>query len=133
MLRPALRKSRNYDLMDYFFSDWEDSFSGFNTDVLDKGDHFELQAELPGFEREDINIDVNGDYLTISARHSDEVKDEKQDFIRRERKFGYFQRSFNLTNVDSSNIAAEYKNGVLHVKMPKRSEQVSNDRRIEIK
>ena len=71
-LMPFERRTRNlsnfFDAFDKtFFSDFPASFSEIRTDIIDQGDKFLLQAELPGFDKEDIKIDLNGDTLSISA------------------------------------------------------------------
>ena len=71
---------------------WDGSISNmaqFRCDVQDKGDSYLLEAELPGFEREDIGIDLDGTTLVITARHSSESgeKDKDGNYLRRERKF----------------------------------------------
>lgn len=140
MLRPSIFGQKGYDLMNYFhaldknfFDETEGFFSGFKTDVIDKGDHYELQAELPGFEKEDIKIDINGDYLTISAEHKDELKEEKHKYVKQERHYGFYQRSFHIANVNINGIEAAYHNGVLMLTMPKLTEEIPTERRIEIK
>jgi HSP20 family molecular chaperone IbpA len=151
-----------FDEMDYFFGNsfwnWGDdstcdrngemcrtaqsgsSFAGHSlmrTDVIEKDDSYQLEAELPGFNKEDIKIDLKNDMLTISASH-DENKDEKDKegkYIRRERRTSSYQRSFRVENLKPEDIFAQYRNGVLTVNIPKKEaipekEEVS---RIEVK
>ena len=61
---------------------------------MDKGDYFELRADMPGFKKEEIHIDVDGDRLTISAQHKEETEEEKGHYVRRERRTGSLTRSF---------------------------------------
>ena len=108
---------------------WDGSISNmaqFRCDVQDKGDSYLLEAELPGFEREDIGIDLDGTTLVITARHSSESgeKDKDGNYLRRERKFGSFSRSFDVSGVDTEHISAAYKNGVLELTLPKQAAQV---------
>ena len=100
----------------------ERSFSGFRTDVIEKDDSYELQAELPGFNKEDIHIDLKNDVLTISASHNEEKKEEDKEskYIRRERHSSSYSRSFRVANVLPEDIKAVYNNGVLEVSFPKR-------------
>ena len=100
----------------------ERSFSGFRTDVIEKDDSYELQAELPGFNKEDIHIDLKNDVLTISASHNEEKKEEDKEskYIRRERHSSSYSRSFRVSNVLPEDIKAVYNNGVLEVSFPKR-------------
>jgi HSP20 family protein len=94
----------------------------FKTDVTDADDKYVLEAELPGMDKENIKIDLDGDYLTIQAeRSSDEKTEEKGKFIRRERYYGSYQRSFDVSGVDVENINAEYKDGILKVELPKKA------------
>ena len=66
-----------------FFKGMNRSLASFRTDIQDKGDHYVLEAELPGFAKEDIHIDLDDNYLTIRAEHKEEKenKDEKKAFI----------------------------------------------------
>ena len=107
----------------------------FKTDVLDKGDSFVLEAELPGFDKEDIKLDIDGDMLTISAEKNEESeeKDKKGNFLRRERHYGCYSRSFNIAQIDESGIEAAYDKGVLTVTLPKKQKTVPASRRLEIK
>lgn len=108
--------------------------SSFRTDVLDKGDKFVLEAELPGFQKEDIDIRVDGNTLIVSAQHKEESEEKKDGkFIRRERKYGSFSRSFDVTDIDRGKIHAAYENGVLTVELPKQVEVVPAPTKIEIK
>lgn len=118
------------------FKDFGAMMSGMNTDIADKGDHYLLEAELPGFDKGDIKIDIDGDRLTISAEHdeSHEENNKKNKYIRRERSYGSYMRSFDISNVKSEEIDAEYKNGILSVKLPKKEEtSAPKTRRIDIK
>ena len=105
------------------------------TDICDKGDKFVLEAELPGFDKEDINIDINGDYLTLSATHKSEKEDKDKDgnYICRERSYGSYQRRYDISNIDSEAIQAEYKNGILTLDLPKKAKTEPESRRLEIK
>jgi HSP20 family protein len=93
-------------------------------DVYQNGDHeIVLKAELPDMTREGIDITVEDDTLTIKGekKFADDVKDEQ--FHRIERRYGAFSRSFSLPQtVDASKVTAEYKNGVLTVRLPLREE-----------
>ena len=85
--------------------------------------------------KEDIKLDINGSYLTISAEHNttNEDKDNKGNYIRRERSYGSFKRSFDITDVDENAISAEYKNGILIIDLPKRKPEQPVSKRLEIK
>lgn len=136
MLTPFER--RNYDLWGTF-RDIEDSFFGgraasFKTDIRDEGDKYVLESELPGFEKEDIGVELCGDYLTVTAQKSGS-KEEKDsgNYLRRERSSCSYQRSFNISSCNGEGIEAEYKNGILTVVLPKQEEKQPQTKRLEIK
>lgn len=106
----------------------------FKTDITDEGDHYLLEADLPGFEKNDIHLDVNKDVLTIRAeRHSKvEEKDKKDKVIRVERSYGSYSRQFSLDGVDSDKIKAKYENGVLKLTLPKKEETLPASKQLEI-
>jgi HSP20 family protein len=122
-----------------FFSNPFDFFGGktlseFKTDIKDNGDSYLLEADLPGFAKDDINIDIDRDTLTINAeRHSEhEEKDKRGNYIRCERSYGSYSRSFDLSNVKSDAISAKYDNGVLSLTLPKKEATLSTSRRLMI-
>ena len=107
--------------------------SQFRCDIQDKGNEYLLEAELPGFQKEDISIQLDGDDLVISACHNSEVEDKKEkNYVRRERKFGSYSRRFNLTGIDTAGITAAYNNGVLELTLPKKGEVTPASRSIQI-
>ena len=119
--------------MDRRFFTGVPSVSVFNTDVIDTGDAFKLECELPGFKKEDIKIDIENDCLTISAERSSDDKDEKDNYVKRERFYGSFTRSFDVSGINVDNIDAGYSDGVLTVTLPKKAAEVPASRRLEIK
>ena len=90
---------------------------GFKTDIRDTGDAYVLEADLPGVKKEDIHIDIDGDCLSISAQRSSshEEKDENGSYVRCERSYGSFSRSFDISGVRSEDLSAAYADGVLTV------------------
>ncbi|WP_312694153.1 Hsp20/alpha crystallin family protein [Caproiciproducens sp.] len=137
-LMPFGRRENNlfnyFDNMEKnFFGDISQGFSTFRTDVIDNGDKYVLKAELPGFKKEDIKIDIEGDRLTVSAEHNDETEEKKDSYIRRERRYGSFARSFDISNIKGNEISAEYKDGILELSMPKLETTVPESRRIEVR
>ena len=103
----------------------------FKTDVTDEGDHYLLEADLPGFNKEDIHLDLADDTLTIRAeRHSNVEKKEKHQVVRVERSYGSYCRSFDLSGIEAENIKAKYADGVLQLILPKKAEIVSASRQI---
>ncbi len=113
-------------IMSYFdnlektlFRDFWGGITRFRTDIVDKGDKYVLQAELPGFDKKEIKIDIQDNYLTISAGHNEEKETKKDDFVRRERKFGSYSRGFDISDIEAEKIAASYNNGILELELPK--------------
>ena len=136
---PFERGSDNlFDTFDNFTRDFfrssNTSLPAFRTDIRDDGDKFVLEAELPGFEKGDISLDVKEGILTITAKHQakEEHKDEKSGYIRRERRFGSFSRSFDISGIDESAITAAYTNGILELRRPKAVPVLPEARRIAI-
>ena len=103
-------------------------------DIYQNGDHeLVLKAELPDMTREDIDVTVDNGTLTIKGEKklSGEVKEEQ--FHRIERRYGTFSRSFSLPQtVDPSRVGAEYRNGVLTVKLPMREEAKPRQIKVDV-
>jgi HSP20 family protein len=93
-------------------------------DIYENDQHeLVLKAELPDLKREDIDIRVENSTLTLSGQKKAEEEVSEDRYHRIERTFGHFSRTFSLPNtVDTGKIAAEYKNGVLTVTLPKRED-----------
>ena len=109
------------------------TINAFRTDVIDNGEAYELHAELPGFSKDDIKIDVENDVLTISAERKMDNEDKKPNFVKRERFYGSFSRSFDVSGINVDGIEAAYVDGVLKLTMPKKVEQTPAKRSLEIK
>ena len=118
----------------FFDSDfWGTAAGEIKTDITDTGDAFKLEADLPGFKKEDIKIGLENDRLTISAERKDEHEEKgKNGCIRRERSYGSFTRSFDVSGIRTEDIKAAYDNGVLDLKLPKKTAEVSSSRQISI-
>src|SRR5713226_3301436 len=103
-----------------------------NVDIYENKDQIVLEAELPGMNREDFDVSVENNIVTLRGERHFEKKDETDNYHRVERAYGSFTRSFTLPNtVSSEGATADYRNGVLRVTLPKREE--TKARRIEIK
>ena len=124
---------RMLDEMDRRFMNAAPSVSTFRTDVIDTGDTFKLESELPGFKKEDIKIDIENDCLTISAERKADNKEEKDSYVKRERYYGSFSRSFDVSGINVDGIEASYTDGMLNVTLPKKAAEVPASRRLEIK
>lgn len=131
-LRNEMWGSFNDFFSDHFFAPVRSDTHHFRTDIKDSGDHYIIEAELPGFDKEDIKVEYNQNYLTISAQRESDTKDEKENFIRQERHFGEFVRRFYVEDININAIDALFKNGILTLTCPKEMTSKTNQSRIEI-
>ena len=103
-----------------------------SVDIYENKDHIVLEAELPGMSREDFDLSVENNVITLRGERHFEKKEDTDNYHRVERAYGSFLRSFTLPNTVSAEGAnADYRNGVLRVTLPKREE--TKARRIEVK
>ncbi len=111
------------------------SFFAPRVDIREKEDHYEITAELPGVEKKDIHVHVKDGVLTLDAEATQSESEEKEGrVIRQERRYGRYQRSFDLGgDVHDEDINASFKDGVLTLTAPKVKPNVPEPRRIEIK
>lgn len=133
LMNPHYNPFRDFDDINRaFFGD--NTLTEFKTDIRDMGDGFVMEADLPGFKKEDIKLSLNGETLTIKAtRHSDfEDQDKKSGYLRCERSYGTYTRSFDVTGVEVSQISASYNDGVLRVRLPKQGPKQPDNRTIVI-
>jgi HSP20 family protein len=101
-------------------------------DLHENKDQLVLRAELPGMKREDIEVSLHGDVLTVSGERKEEKDFKDSEVYRSERFLGKFQRSFTLPcDVDGAKVKADYREGVLTVSLPKAEE--SRPKQIEVK
>lgn len=107
--------------------------SSVRVDLEDRDDEFVLTAELPGFEKDDIDVRVTDRTLRLEAEHTEETEEEEEGgFVRRERHHASIARSISLPEpVEADDISATFNNGVLTVRLPKR-EPVTEGTQIEI-
>lgn len=116
-----------------FFGGATSAMTGFRTDVSDMGEAYKLECELPGFKKEDIQIDIENDCLTITAERRQSEEDKSTNYIKRERYYGSFSRSFDVSGIEVDGIEAAYNDGILTLHMPKRAELMPVSRKLEIK
>ena len=89
-------------------------------DVIDHDDHIEIKAELPGVEKENLDVDIKDRVLTLKGERKDDREVKEDRYYRRERSYGRFERAFTLpVGVDPEKIEARYRDGVLHITVPK--------------
>lgn len=116
------------------FAFFGNGLAEFKTDLKDEGDEYLLEADLPGFAKDDIHLDIRDNVLTIGAeRHAErEEKDDEGKYIRRERSYGSYSRQFDVSEIKIDDIKAKYDNGVLTLRLPKKDQPQLPTRRLEI-
>ena len=106
----------------------------FKTDIREENGNYILEADLPGFDKKDINIDLTDEFLTIKAERKTETdtEDTKKNYISRERSYGSYTRRFEVSGIDTENIGAKYENGVLTLTMPRKAPEEPTSRKLVI-
>jgi len=139
---PALRPENEvHSLFEDFFGGrsplagfWDGDHQGFlpAVDIRETEDRVVLEAELPGVDPKDVEVQVEGDWLLIRGQRKHEKDEKTSSYHRLERTHGSFERRFTLPGgVDSARVEATYKNGVLTVEVPKKEE--ARTRTIQVK
>ena len=109
-----------------FFNNFLDSMDNdkkMQCDIYEKDNNINIEMDIPGFNKEDINIEINKGNLVVTAEKNEEENEDKK-YLRRERKFyGKYQRSFYLGEIDEENIEASFENGILKISIPKKTEE----------
>lgn len=137
MFRDLVPFERRRDVQSFFDKMFGDDFAfpsittGIKVDVKENEREYIVEAEVPGVDKDEINIDYNNNYLTISVERKEEVHEDRENYIRKERKLGKTSRSFYVENVIEDQIQARYNNGILRIVLPK-SEEYHRRTRIDI-
>ncbi len=134
------RRKNEFDLFDDFFGERElfprRESSIMKTDIKEKKDKYVIEVDLPGYEKENINLTLKDGYLEVSAKvEKEESNDENEKFIHKERFYGHCSRNFYVGDqITEEDIHAEFKNGTLKVSIPKKEEKkaLPEGKRIEI-
>lgn len=102
-------------------------------DIEDTGEEFVVTADLPGFDKDDIGVEIRGDTVSIDAEHDDEREQELADsYVRRERRHTSVSRELTLPEpVDETKSQASYENGVLRIELPKARQESGTQVEIE--
>ena len=120
-------RRNNFDLWEELFKDpfFDDTSKVMRTDIKEGKDNYNIVIDLPGYEKEDIKIDIENGYLNVTAKMNSKHEDKEDGkFVRRERYFGECSRSFYVGDeVESEDIKASFKNGTLCLEIPKKEEQ----------
>lgn len=130
-----------WDVSKSFFEDFfNDPFfrgtflptTGIKADIRENEKEYVLDVEIPGVKKEDIKLELRDDVLTVSVDQNEEVKEERGNYIRRERRYGSFSRSFYVDNIKAENVSAKYTDGILTVTLPKEMDAKKNTHKIDI-
>lgn len=122
------------NFLNVFQKDFNSFFesSSMKTDIINNKDFYLIQAELPGFKKEDISIEIKDDELLISAKYEDNLEDKTENYIRKERRMNSYKRIFNISDINQDLIEAKYENGILELKLPKKEEKIPQTKKINI-
>ena len=139
-VRNLTRWNQDIDTMfDSLFGD-KNLFSRDNTgfvprvDVVDDKTNVRLEMEMPGMEKDDIKVTVENGVLTISGERNRKTEENDVNYVRCERCYGSFSRSFTLgDDIDTEHVSADYKNGILHLTLPKTEKSKPKEISVEVK
>lgn len=125
---------RKYFLDDDLFNDFFEPTlrDQMKCDIYEKEGKYHIILDVPGYDKDDIKLECDNGYLTISAETSSEENEENKNYIRRERRYGSFTRSFYVGDIETDKIEAEFKKGTLKIIVPKIDEKPTK-KQIEIK
>jgi len=126
-------------LFDSFFSDFFNEKTDFlsinpKTDVEENDNEYVVTMEIPGVDKKDLNLHVENDRLYIKGEKKQSKETKESNYISSERSYGAFQRSFNLPNaIKTDKVDAEFKEGILKIKLPKSEEAKKKEIEIKVK
>ena len=128
------RKRNEFDLFDEMFNDpffTRGESKLMKTDIKEKKGHYELEVDLPGYEKENIKIELSDGYLTVHASMNKTVDDEKDSkYVHKERYVGNSSRSFYVGDgVKEEDIKASFKNGTLKLTLPKKEQEKLDEKK----
>lgn len=133
------RKRNEFDLFDEMFMDPffdRKEVRTMRTDIKEVDDNYVIEVDLPGYDKENIDIEMENGYLKVSAKVNETIdkSDEKEKYIHKERFYGECSRSFYVgDNLKEEDIKASFKNGILVLTFPKEQQkQIEEKRKIQI-
>lgn len=128
------------NFVDNFFNDdffapipFEKMGFGFKVDLKENESSYIVEADLPGVNKDSIDIEYKNNYLTVSAKREEKNEDKSENYVRKEIRYGEFKRSFYVDNVDEDKVTASFNDGVLRVELPKTNKEKVVTKKIEIK
>jgi len=117
---------------DRFFPSLYKNSSQMKVDIKENEKEFIIEAELPGIMKEEVNLQIDDDRLTISVQKNEQTDVEKDNYIRKERSYSTMTRSFAFSNVETDNVNAKFENGLLYITLPKKQQKAIKGKQIEI-
>ena len=119
--------------LDDFFDDFVNSKGKdiMKCDIYEVDGIYNIEIDVPGFDKKDINIECKDGYLTVNVKKEQSEESDTKNYIRKERFYGEYTRSFYLGDLDTDRIEAKFNNGTLHITVPKEEKQ-DNKKIIEI-
>lgn len=106
---------------------------GFKVDLKESESSYMVQADLPGVNKDSIEVEFKNNYLTVSAKREETSEDKNESYIRKEVSYGEFRRSFYIDNVNEEKISASFTDGVLKIDLPKVNKEKVETKKIEVK
>ena len=122
-----------FDEMDNFFDDFfKPAKYDMKSDIREVENGYEIDVEVPGFNKDEVVVDYDDGYLTVSAKHFENKDDKKHKYIHQERTYSTLERSYYVGNIDKSKVNAKLNNGLLTISVPKASLEVPKGKTIMI-
>ena len=121
-----------YNMVDDFFNgSSKTNFGSFKVDVQEDENKYLIEADLPGVEKNEVDIEINEGNLSISVKREENINEEKSNYIHKERHYTSMSRNIYLEDAKSEGIKANLENGVLKITIPK-EQKPSNTKKIDI-
>ena len=127
------RRKNEFDLFDEMFNDpffTRGENKLMKTDIKEKGDKYLLEVDLPGYEKENIKVEIEDGYLTVHASMNKNIDESEKDskYVHKERYIGECSRSFYVgEEINEEDIKASFKNGTLKIELPKKDQKKIED------
>ncbi len=128
--------SRHFDSYFPEANYWESGENKFSipVEVSDVGKNYEVKAELPGIKKENLDIDIDSNYVVINAKKEEEIKTKEHNYTKTEFNYGEFSRTIYFPEeIDTNKTEAELKDGVLKIKAIKKAIESENKKKLAVK